>query len=184
MTRMGRNLRALVTIVGGIVLTSVLAGCGAPEPVLPILGTEDYTTWARTHTRRLDYPVPGHGSGLRRIYINAVGRQVQPEVLESGERRYDYPAGTVIVKEVFATPEIDPSAQPAQIVGMLKAPAAPEAMGGWIWFTREPRTGIEAIVTANHCLLCHDNANEEQPYGDRNPAEEFRDFVYFPYRGE
>jgi len=31
----------------------------------------------------------------------------------------------------------------------------------------------------NFCITCHANANEKQSYGDGNPAEEFRDYVYF-----
>ncbi len=31
----------------------------------------------------------------------------------------------------------------------------------------------------NFCITCHANANEKHPYGDKNPNEEFRDYVYF-----
>jgi hypothetical protein len=31
----------------------------------------------------------------------------------------------------------------------------------------------------NFCVTCHANANEKHPYGDRNPREEFRDYVFF-----
>lgn len=163
----------MALLVGAVAL---LSSC-AEEPIEYL--DVDYEDWERTVDRDLTEVVPGHGGGLRRIYINRVGTDAAPN--ESGAIRY--PEGTVIVKEIFTTSEPEPTEDPAAIVGMVKAPESPESRGGWVWILRDVATGEEEIFAEEYCITCHGNANESHPYGDGNPSEVFRDFVFYPYRG-
>jgi hypothetical protein len=61
---------------------------------------------------------------------------------------------------------------------MVKAPDDPRAKGGWIWLVKDLASGKETVFTTNYCVTCHANANEKHPYGDKNPGEEFRDYLF------
>jgi len=69
--------------------------------------------------------------------------------IQNGKQRWDFPVGTIIVKEVYQTPKPAPGEQPVQLTIMVKAPNDPHSQGGWLWIT------------------------------DGNPDEEFSDYVYF-----
>ena len=126
----------------------------------------------------LDYPIPGHQDRFRIPRMNAVGFTVTPTV-DGGKRHWDFPDGTVIVKEVYKTPKPAAGETPIQLTIMVKAPKDPHAQGGWLWITRDLPNGKETVFMGNFCITCHSNANEKHPYGDGNPNEEFRDYVYF-----
>jgi hypothetical protein len=83
------------------------------------------------------------------------------------------------VKEVYQTSKPAEGELPIQLTIMVKAPKDPRSQGGWIWLTRDLPDGKEEVFRGNYCITCHDNANEKHPYGDGNPKEEFRDYVYF-----
>jgi len=44
-----------------------------------------------------------------------------------------------------------------------------------------PGTAKETVITEEFCITCHGNANESHPYGDKNPNNEYRDYLFFPY---
>lgn len=157
-------------------LTVLCAGCAA-RPAPPY-APPDYPTWQRTTNVVLDYPIPGHQDRFRVPRMNATGFSVQP-IVENGKRRWDFPVGTVIVKEVYANTKPAPGETPIQLTIMVKAPKDPHAQGGWLWLTRDLPEGKESVFMGNFCITCHANANEKHPYGDGNPNEEFRDYVYF-----
>jgi hypothetical protein len=166
--------------LGLVVLLSIVGGCrkeGTTGPLLPA----EYNTWARTTERVLDYPIPGHEDRYRRIFINALGGEV---TVSTTERRvsWEYPTGTTIVKEIFAGAAVQADEGPVMLTGMIKAPGNPRARGGWLWVVRDLTSGSEQIVDWEFCVDCHANANEPHPYGDRNEGNEFRDYVFFPYR--
>jgi len=154
----------------------LLAGCTAQKQV--IYATTDYHSWKKTTDIVLDYPIPGHQDRLRIPRMNSIGFSAQPSI-DNGKRRWDFPPGTVIVKEVYPTPKPPADTQPIQLTIMVKAPRDPRSQGGWIWLTRDLPDGTEAVFRGNYCITCHDNANEKHPYGDGNPNQEFRDYVYF-----
>jgi hypothetical protein len=110
--------------------------------------------------------------------MNDIGFTAKPTI-ENGKQRWDFPAGTVIVKEVYETPKPVAGETPIQLTIMVKAPKDPHAQGGWLWITRDLPNGKESVFMGNFCITCHANANEKHPYGDGNPNEEFRDYVYF-----
>jgi len=153
-----------------------LVGCGAEK--LPVYATPDYRSWRRTTDVILDYPIPGHQDRFRIPRMNDIGFTVKPTV-DNGRRRWDFPVGTTIVKEVYRTPKTAPGEQPIQLTIMVKAPKNPHSQGGWLWITRDLPDGKESVFMGNFCITCHANANEKHPYGDGNPDEEFRDYVYF-----
>jgi len=143
-----------------------------------VYATPDYHSWEKTTNVVLDYPIPGHQDRFRVPRMNHIGFTVRPTV-ENGKNRWDFPEGTVIVKEVYATPRPAAGEQPIQLTIMVKAPRDPHSQGGWLWITRDLPEGKEAVFMGNFCITCHANANEKHPYGDGNPNEEFRDYVYF-----
>ena len=164
----------IARITGAAVLITLIvlvAGCTADSP--PLLG-HDYTAWEQTTTAVLDFPVPGHGDGLRQIYAN-------PAVFETvlnADGSITYPAGAIFVKEVYASSNPDPDAEPAMLLGMVKRPDDEHARGGWVWISRDPESGAETLFDDEFCVTCHANANESHPYGTGNPTEAFRDYVF------
>ena len=153
-----------------------LASCSAKK--VTVYATSDYPSWRRTTDLVLDYPIPGHQDRLRIPRMNDIGFTVKPTTV-AGKRRWDFPEGSVIVKEVYRTPTPARGEPPIQLTIMVKAPKHPDAQGGWLWITRNLPDGKEAVFMGNFCITCHANANEKHPYGDGNPNEEFRDYVYF-----
>jgi len=154
----------------------ILTGCAAKKE--PVFATPDYHSWKKTTDVVLNYPIPGHQDRFRIPRMNDVGFTVRPSV-DKGKRRWDFPEGTIIVKEVYQTSKPAPGDLPIQLTIMVKAPSDPHSQGGWLWITRDLPDGKEAVFMGNFCITCHANANEKHPYGDGNPNEEFRDYVYF-----
>lgn len=167
----------LTGLLTGLVVS--LGGCRKEEagPLLP----GEYRSWDRTTDQVLDYPIPGHEDRGRRILINSTGTGAAASS-ESHRVSWEYPAGTIIIKEIFAGQEVREAEQPLMLTGMVKDPDHPQARGGWVWVVRDMTTGGEQIIDWEFCVDCHANANEPHPYGDRNEDNEFRDYVFFPYR--
>jgi hypothetical protein len=150
-----------------------------PPPLVPA----DYATWSKTTDRRLDYPIPGHEDRLRVIRMNAVGMAYRPSG-PAGAERWDFPAGTVIAKEIYPDADPAPGTAPIMVTAMVKAPGDPRAQAGWIWVVKDLASGGEKVFDGNFCLSCHEGANEAHPYGDGNPGGEYRDLVFYPPKGE
>ena len=169
-----------------IVVILMLVSCDS-EPTA--LLDHDFSTWARLNTDPITTTIPGHGSGARNIFINAIGTGVTTST--SGARTvWDYPDGTVIIKTVTMPQSADGEESPTQatmILGMLKTPDHANSQGGWVWLTRDPMTSEERVFDTTYCITCHIDANERRTVSDRiptgipNPDREFRDFVFFPY---
>jgi hypothetical protein len=140
----------------------------------------DYDSWSRVKTEELDYPIPGHESHYRIIYINKEKIEDYLTVQEdNGKNRYEFKAGTIIVKDVFPSLQKQDSDEPFQLTAMIKAPDEAQSRGGWLWVVKDLETQEEKIIDHEFCITCHANANESHPYGDNNPDEEFRDYVFF-----
>lgn len=157
----------------------VLSACQHQKPPMAP-PAEEYRTWNLTTTIELNYPVPGHLEHFRKIYINAVGYGVQP-IEEGDQRTYNYPEGTIIVKEVYtdlSAPQ--PGEEPIMLDVMIKAPQHPAAQRGWLWVLKNMETREESLIDHKFCCDCHANANEPHPYGDQNPTGSNRDYVFFP----
>ena len=177
MTGFARARAALRAAVLPLVSAAVfLWGCTAEKQV--VYATPDYRSWKRTTDVVLDYPIPGHQDSFRVPRMNGVGFGAKPTVV-NGKRRWDFPTGTIIVKEVYRSMKPAQGEQPIQLTIMVKAPGDVHSQGGWIWLTRNLPDGREAAFMGNFCITCHADANEKHPFGDGNPNEEFRDYVFF-----
>lgn len=155
----------------------MVTGCAeeAPEQFFD----EDYVNWARTVTEPLTYPIPGHGERRRAIFINNIGTTVEPVTDDEGRVSYDYPDGTIVLKENYTDVE---GSELANFTIMIKASKDDRSRDGWIWVNRDAQSGKETLFTeSTFCLTCHVGANKEHPYGDGNRNNEFRDFLFFPY---
>ena len=155
----------------------VLAACSPSKPFLP----SDYGSWEETTNVELTYPIPGHESNYRVPRVNAIGFAYKPQASAAGVVRYDYPEGTIFVKEIYhGLSEPPEGVLPFQLTAAVKAPTDPRSRGGWIWVVKDGAAGKETVMTGSFCVDCHANANENHPYGDKNPKGEFRDYIYFP----
>ena len=163
-------------IIGSILL---FAACQKQSsPLIP--STDEYRSWEKATDETLNYPVPGHGDHFRIIYINSLGFSVQP-IQKNSRRVYNYPEGTIIVKEIYSgkTPP-QQGKTPISITVMIKNTAHPKSQGGWLWIERTESSQQEHIIDYKLCIECHTNANEPHPYGDKNPNNDDRDYVFFP----
>ncbi len=174
---MKRILWSLLLLSLLVLVTSCRREQGGP--LVP--QSSEYLQWERPIPVTLDFPIPGHEDNRRRIYINPQGTEVR---IESRENRvyWEYPEGTIILKEIIAGLQGEDTDSPFQITAMIKAPADPQSRGGWLWVAKSLDSGEETIVDWEFCFDCHSNANEPHPYGDGNPGNEFRDYVFHPYR--
>lgn len=166
-----------VCFVAASFIAVMLVSC-APRPSARAFVSDDYATWGRTTELRLDYPIPGHEDNYRIIYMNDTGFRFSRTGAGRNER-VEFPEGTVIAKEVYAGSSPEPGARPTMITAMIKDADNPDARGGWVWVAKNLSMGKENIITGDFCFTCHANANEAHPYGDKNPDEGFRDFVFF-----
>ncbi len=170
---------SILRSAGIVLLTGLcclaLLSCGEEEVDLV---PASYGDWSRTTEEELDYPIPGHENNYRKIYINDRGLEYTVEK-EQGETRYRFPEGTKIIKEIYEGFDPTEDEEPIRITAMVKAPSHIKARGGWLWVIEDGETGEESIFSGEFCITCHSNANEQHPYGDGNPEEEFRDYVYF-----
>jgi hypothetical protein len=165
--------------IAAAVLALLPSACRKEEPsYVP----SDFLSWRRTTEVPLDYPIPGHMDTLRVPRMNAVGWTAAPVPGGDGKNRWDFPEGTVIVKEVYSSRNPAPGEGPSMLTVMAKQPRDSRALGGWLWITKSSG-GEEKVFTGSFCVSCHANANERHPYFDRNPLEEFRDYVFFVPEG-
>lgn len=166
--RGGRALR----LAGAFAAALAVSACSEPES--EPLGDVDYQGWRQSTSAVLNFPVPGHGTGLRRIFVNDAGYELP--LADDGSTTY--PEGTMFVKEVYGNPDPDPDAEPAMLTIMLKDETDPRNRGGWVWLVRDPASGEETVFDEEFCVTCHANANEEHPYGTGNEDRVFRDYVF------
>jgi hypothetical protein len=161
-----------------LVLASILASLSGCAKAAETYAPPEYVAWRRTTDVVLNYPIPGHMDRFRIPRMNDIGFSAKPKLI-GGKRSWDFPEDTVIVKEVYASAKPGPGDKPIQLTIMVKDPTEKGAQGGWLWYTKDLPDGKETRFTGNYCITCHANANEQHPYGDGNPDEEFRDYVYF-----
>lgn len=164
----------------GLVFVVLFIGSACvAEKESPSWVPDNYADWASTVADTLDYDIPGHEWELRIIHMNEIGQSVVP-LEENGRLRYEYPEGTVIVKENFAK---STDQAPTQLTLIKKESDHPDSLGGWLWVSKSMDTGAERLFSDEFCFTCHKNANERHPYGDQNRSLEFRDYVFYPWRG-
>jgi hypothetical protein len=141
----------------------------------------DYSSWKKTTDVELNYFIPGHEGHYRIPYINKTGENVEVAVDERGKKSYNYPEGTIIIKEIYPNLQLREGDKPIMLTVMIKKEDHEHAQGGWVWIVKQLDSGKEVVFKSDMCVYCHDGANGRHPYGDKNPNEEFRDYVFFPY---
>jgi len=170
-----------VMAFASLVVLYGMMGC-ASRKAAQDLDLSGYANWERTTQVPLNFPIPGHESHYRRIYMNKVGmdyRRSTGAVVNSGEA-LEYPDGTIVVKEIYGGLEDPaPGEQPITLDIMVKDKAASDTLGGWRWLIGDPKNGNEMVMSGDFCANCHNGANERHPYGDRNTGNAFRDFLFY-----
>ena len=165
-------------IIAMFIAVVFLAGCGRKKVEINLV-PESYRDWESTVEGPLTYQIPGHAMLKRITFINEIGQRVSA-VEQSGRMTYDYPKGTIIVKEMYPTAD---STEPDHLTVMIKDTEDAQSMVGWIWLIKDLKTGKERVFgIEDFCVACHRNANDRHPYGDRNVDSEYRDYVYYPWR--
>lgn len=173
-------MRKVMALISVCALLLISCAESTQSSFIPV----DYPEWTQTTDEILNYSIPGHGSGLRKIFINGLGLEYREE-LDNGRMTYNFPNGTLIVKEVYSSPNPADSDEPFQLTAMYKDPGHPLQRGGWLWIVKNMSNGSETILNEEFCFTCHNNANESFPYGDGNPFQAFQDFVfYLPSRAD
>jgi hypothetical protein len=172
---MNKAVQLLVLGLTGVL--SILACSGKESQPLV---AQDYRSWKNTHTIELNYPIPGHEDKYRRIYINPEGEKSEITTA-NGRISYRYPEGTQVIKEIYEAGTFKNLGKPSSLTVMIKRKDHPKARAGWLWILKDTASGSENIIQEEFCVTCHANANEKHPYGDRNPNDEFRDYLFFPF---
>jgi hypothetical protein len=153
-----------------------LTGCSAP--LIP----REWGSWEHLAPVTVSTPIPGHEEPIRSSYLNQVAESVTPQI-QNGVSTTTYPAGSIIVKAGFKGSVLPgQSESPAKLYAMVKRPEDPRARGGWIWVVRTGDDPREIVVDAPYCVDCHGYANKANPYGDKNPGGDFRDYVFIQYQ--
>lgn len=171
----GTGITLVITLC--LLFALLAGGCSDNDggPRVP----ENHAGWSRTTDVELDYPIPGHESHYRRIYINETGENYTVTE-KDGRVIHDYPKGTIIIKDIYPDQTYREGDEPVMQTVMIKDPEHEQNRGGWLWIVKDLGSGTETVMDDPFCLTCHSNANEEHPYGDKNTDEEYRDYVFFP----
>ena len=164
-----------------IVILLFLFSCSkdTSEKLVP----DDYSGWKRLTETELDYFIPGHESHYRIPYINTIGEDVEIRTDQEGKKYYKYKKGTIIIKEIYPALQLRDGDKPVMLTVMVKDPDHPKAQGGWVWVVKQlENNNKEVQFKSDMCVNCHAGANGIHPYDDGNPDEEFRDYVFYPWR--
>ena len=166
---------AAFAIFAALSFAALLSSCAPAGEKTLVPG--DWASWRKPTEKILNYSIPGHGDKARVIHVNAAGWDYAGK---AGTGRLDFPAGTVIVKEIYASGNPAAGEKPVTLDAMIKDPSNPDARGGWLWVVKDLASGKETLIKTTFCQSCHAGANAVHPYGDRNPQGLFRDCLFFP----
>ena len=175
---MKKNLLLILTVTASLVIT--VTSCSKKNEKAISMVPEDYSGWTVT-ADNLNYPIPGHENHFRRVLINPKGEEVSL-TMKDGKDYYNYPKGTIVIKEIYPTLNPKKEDKPVSLTVMIKDPENPKSRDGWVWVVKDLNKNTEKIIDYEFCFDCHTNANEPHQYGDGNPKGEFRDYLFFPYR--
>lgn len=140
----------------------------------------DYRGWEKPVGRILDYPVPGHGASYRIIYANDVAFTAVVKKDDRGIERVEMPDGSIVIKESYSKREDIARRRISDLTIMVKRRSDPNAMGGWLYYVKEGDKKSMRI-DGRMCIGCHEAANEQHPYFDKNVKSIFRDYLFTPF---
>lgn len=177
MTSQSRRRSGALASAAAAILPLMPLACRKASPAELVPG--DTAGWRATTSVRLDYPVPGHEERYREIRMSPAGFAYLESGSGSPGGRLDFPDGTVIVKDIYATSRPAPGEPPVMVTAMVKAPGDPDARGGWLWVVKDLASGGEKRMVGDFCVRCHANANERHRYGTGNPEGAYADYVFY-----
>jgi hypothetical protein len=90
--------------------------------------------------------------------------------------------GSVIVKEIYKKREDVNKAEPVLTI-MVKDSKSKDSIDGWKYYMVEPEMK-PSLVSGRMCVGCHEAANEQHPYFDRNKEGIFRDYLFVKIASE
>jgi len=141
-----------------------------------------YKDWRKPVNLILDTPVPGHGSTYRIIYANDTAFDSKIVEDDSGRKRVLMNDGSVIVKEVYKKRTDIDNIEP-ELTIMVKDIGSADSLDGWKYYMVEPGKK-PMLVKGRMCIGCHEAANEQHPYFDKNRDAIFRDYLFVPIASE
>ena len=173
--KMQKVIRILFSGFTGLILLS----CSPSEDsfTVPV-----YKDWRKPVNRILDTPVPGHGSTYRIIYANDTAFNSKIVEDDTGRKRVSMNDGSVIVKEVYKKRTDINNAEP-ELTIMVKDIGSVDSLDGWTYYMVEPGKK-PLLVRGRMCIGCHEAANEQHPYFDKNRDAMFRDYLFVPIASE
>lgn len=146
--------KSLVVLFGA---GAVVAGCASITA--PFRDADprwaDYKSWETASDTPSTGPSPGLGAvhkgpeGYRMVYVNDVGRDVL-----KGDGPYEYPKGTILVKEQYDDQAAYESGEGADVTVSLKVDDAAEGgAGNWQWAAGyKEAAGDDAFCSGCHSI--------------------------------
>jgi len=154
---------ATAALAGGAVALALGASSGgAPSlrgiPAKDARAIVGYRSWQPLAERPVASLRPlgsAHVGGVHKVYVNRTRTQLS----RSGEQRFPYPKGSVVVKEGLEGRDLE-------LIAIMRKVAAGSGVGSWSYveYTRSSGSGPFSRVTAPNsvCTSCHLNANSKQ----------------------
>jgi hypothetical protein len=170
-------LKKLSLITAAAVVLHGLTGCGGEQKPT---GWENYRSWKKPLAAPLENAVPGHGQGVRVIYAAESAFNPVVSTDNTGRRRVVMKEGTIIVKEVYQNRAEFKRGAVDNLTVMVKDSKNKDAVNGWVWYMQKGMMSPQ-VMTSRMCAGCHEAANEQHPYFDKNPEDEFRDYLFAPF---
>ncbi len=151
----------------------VFFGCTTKKEEEPFKVPDNYRSWDKATKKVLDYPVPGHGASFRIVYANDIAFSAR---LDRKNKRLSMPDGSIVIKETYAEREDIPK-KFKNLTIMVKDKKNKKSLNGWFYYMQAPDMKPMRI-DGRMCMGCHEAANEEHPYFDKNPEGLFRDYLF------
>ncbi len=154
------SVKAAVLVVAA---SAVITGCASMNPFSkPDERWADYKNWTKTTEGKTGTGDPtgfiGNvhmgAEGYRDVYVNKVG-----EAALTGSAPYNFPAGTVIVKEQFENKAAWEAGKGAAITVSLKAKGGDEvSKDNWIWAdSYKSKPGASVFCSGCHSIAAKDD---------------------------
>lgn len=138
-----------------VLFSMIVSGCAVLGSGEPDARWADYKSWTKIHAK----PITGDhtkflgglhqgANGVRQVYVNAIGLETS-----LGEAPYNYPLGTVIVKEQYSSQAAMESGRTPDTTIMVKvSETAENPAKNWAW---SRGYGKEAKIEDGFCSGCH-----------------------------
>jgi hypothetical protein len=137
---------------------------------------KDYKNWRKPYNEPVRYAIPFHGNTIRIAYANDLAYKPKIDKKDKGSTNIEYLNGTIFIKENYSVDKYSNNPEPV-ITIMVKNTENPQSHNGWLYYIKKPKEDL-TMVTSKLCYGCHESANEEHPYFDKNENNDFRDYIF------